>query len=100
MGGNRLRAKLIELEVKATFGAYTDQPEPHVHFVIWPTRKWRHAHIRGMLASVGLRVCGDPKRAIQKVDLHAQDDNRKLWAYIAGHVSSGSLTNGVAFSFT
>ena len=99
---SRLRAKLIELGVNATFGAYTDHPEPHVHFVIWPTRKWRQAHIRGILASVGLRVCGDPKRAIQKVDLQAQDNSRKLWAYVARHASAGrgGLGNGVAFSFT
>lgn len=99
---NRLRAELIELGVKATFGAYTDQPDPHTHFVIWPTRKWRHAHIRGILASVGLRVCSDRKRTIQKIDLHAQDDNQKLlWAYLARHVAGGSgLTSGVAFSFT
>ncbi len=96
----RLCDELRRLGVQAAFGAYTNDPSPHIHLVFWPNRKWRHDHIRSILHRVGLEGCGNPKRATQKVNREPKDGtNAALWQYLANHVSNPTGRDGQAIAF-
>ena len=65
---------------------YSFQPKAYIHAVIWPDRKWRHTKIKDALARIGLKLCGNPTKAIQSVSTTRQDKNKALWLYLSGHV--------------
>ena len=56
-------------------------PKPHLHAVVFPPRRWKHRVYKLALKRAGMRPCGDPKKAIQRVD-----GNPRLWRYMARHI--------------